>query len=404
MRSPKILYTSPNLPTPTTSGGAQRTALLLKALQQIGEVDSIFLPAKLPDTASALKIQKISNCLSIESTDAIRRQRVGILGKTCTKSLQTFIKAELHKWHPHQPLIEKMPNLDDYDLVISRYLSPACMLNLFRHPRLIIDVDDYDPDRLRQRIYNSGFVKNLTLRRCLNASKQAHREKIPQAANHWVSNPVDKKHQSLDKAIHLPNIPFFKDGILPDISSPDSKSQNFLMIGTFSYSANSVGLEIFLRKAWPKVIAQYPQATLTLIGGGMSKKQQQTWSQIKGVRALGFVEGLESFYKQSVATIAPILAGGGTNIKVLESAAYCRTPILSQVAHRGFETDLISNESCLVSGTIEEMANACIQALKKPTMNTTIGMQARAIIEKKYTQKRFNEIAINTCNRIITDH
>jgi glycosyltransferase involved in cell wall biosynthesis len=312
------------------------------------------------------------------------------------------LNAGRHRWAPYLPLIDEIGDLSRYDLVVARYLSAACVLDLFRHPRLLIDVDDYDPDRLRQRIAAASWFKRLTLRRCLRFSEAAHREFLPRAAHRWISNPADRSHHGLSNATLLPNIPYFPAGLpSPLPPAPPTFPPAFLIVGTLSYSANSDGIDAFLRKAWPALRHQAPTAELHIVGQGLSPAQRARWSRFPGVAPIGFVEALEASYARCTATIAPILAGGGTNIKILESAAYGRPCVVSRIAHRGFEQTLPDGQACLRVEDIRDMSAACLRLIREPRLAAQIGLTARQSIETHYTPEIFAAAVREGCARVM---
>jgi glycosyltransferase involved in cell wall biosynthesis len=401
----RILYASPNLPSPPSSGGAQRTALLLQSLRALGQVDTVFLPAHLPSPSASAELAQDPSCLAIESTHVIEQQTaghhpLGFLGP----DIRTFHQAGRHRWQPFTPLVSKIGDLSTYDLVVSRYLSSACILDLFRHPRVLIDVDDYDPERLRQRLNHASWLKSLTLRRCLRFSEAAHHNHLPKAAHCWISNPSDRHHPGLASATLLPNIPYFPEELpaAPSNHGLHAQAPRFLMVGTLSYSANSDGIDAFLRLAWPKIIARRPDAEFHIVGQSMSAAQKEKWSRHPGVSAIGFVPDLREAYAGCLATLAPILAGGGTNIKVLESAAWHRPAVVTRIAHRGFEDTLPDGEACLREETVENMANACLRLIEDRPRAAKIGQNAAAKIRLHYTETQFRAAVHTGCAQVLS--
>jgi len=397
----RILYVAPNLPNPATSGGAQRTRLLLHTLCELGHVDVVFLPARLPDGLSITEIKGGYDVLAIESTDVIRehampRKYRRFLGSGAA----SFYVAGRHRWQPFHELVSIIGDIERYDLVVSRYLSTACILDLFRHAKLIIDVDDYDPDRLRQRLRASGWLKRLTLRRCLRFSIQAHHKFLPRAAHCWVSNPADRGHVGLSDATLLPNIPYLPAGF-PEISFASSAPPVLLFVGTLSYSVNSDGLDAFLREVWPAILNNCPSARLRVVGQGMSQQQRTRWGLLRGVEPIGFVENLAEVYSSCRACIAPMLAGAGTNIKVLEAAAYNRACVVTPVSHRGFEDSLPADVACLRAESVADMAQHCLLLLGDPNLATRIGANAREVVRQHYTQSRFTAAVRAGCDRVL---
>lgn len=404
----RILFASSNLPHPPVSGGAQRTALLLRVLQEIGDVDCVFLqpgpPETLPTHAKAgekwtLKASISTNEIRDERWSAIfRRLLPGRVGP----ALEAFADAGRFRWLEHLPSVRRLGSLESYDIIVARYLQTAVTLGLFGGAPLLLDTDDFDPGRIEMRLKSSSFFKKLTLRRSLKYSKQAHEKYLPQADLLWITNPEDRSHKALAKAKVLPNIPYTAAGELPDDPLPIVESSTrFLIVGTMSYSANAEGVDAFLRDAWPKVTKEFPQAEFQIIGSGMSEQQKSRWSQVPGVLADGFVPDLKAAYASCLAAVAPIQAGGGTNIKVLEAAAYGRVTILTPVAHRGFEATLPAGVACLRGENMTDLAIRCLELLRHPREATGMGKDARQVVDRNYTFDIFRIAVKRACQETL---
>jgi glycosyltransferase involved in cell wall biosynthesis len=396
----RILFVSPNLPNPNNSGGAQRTKLIMTQLQKMGTVDSVFLPTCHPPAEILRKNVENQGKIIIEASDAIRNYHSGFLLNKCYRGLQHYLLAERHKWIPYPPLIKKLGNIEHYDLVICRYLSSACILDAFRHPNLIIDVDDYDPDRLSMRLKHASALKSMTLKRCLKTSSAAHRELLQKAAHCWVSNPKDRKHKGLSEATILPNIPSIT-GDHQTCQLPHKKeSMIFIMVATFSYNVNLDGAISFIKEAWPTINKQFPEATLRLIGNGIPPKIASRLATVNGVQVLGYIKDIRTEYARCLAAICPVRAGGGTNIKVLEAAAYNRPTILTPQGYRGFEATFQPDISCFLSNSVREMHHHCINLLKAPEKAAESGRRAAEVIAQHYTPHIFQQAVKLGCSQI----
>jgi polysaccharide biosynthesis protein PslH len=90
-----------------------------------------------------------------------------------------------------------------------------------------------------------------------------------------------------------------------------------VFVGSLRYPPNVEGLEWFARQAMPLV----PGAKL-LVAGADPPDRLRKLSRGERVRFLGFVEDLGKLYSSAAAAIAPMHAGGGTRIKILEAAAH----------------------------------------------------------------------------------
>lgn len=391
----RILFAAGNLPVPPTSGGAQRTALLLRSLRELGDVDSVFVLPEKPGRETMAELQKECAVKLIFSTREILAERPGaVWGRwvrgSIGRDLQAFADASRFRWQAHAPSVARLGDVSGYDLIVARFLQVAATLDLFGRGPLVLDVDDYDPDRLKLRLRQSGWLKNLTLQRSLRYSQTAHNFYLPRAAHCWVAQAGDRRHPGLAGATVLPNIPFVEaGGSGAEAAEVDLKSKTFLMVGTMSYSANSEGVDAFLAQAWPKVIAAFPEAEFHIAGSGLTANQTRRWGRTRGVKVKGFVRDLRETYGKSLASVAPIRAGGGTNIKVLEAASFGRPCILTRVAHRGFEDLLRPGESCLRGEEVADLAEHCLALLRNPGMARAMGRQAREVVRRHFNYPVF---------------
>jgi glycosyltransferase involved in cell wall biosynthesis len=94
--------------------------------------------------------------------------------------------------------------------------------------------------------------------------------------------------------------------------------------GLLAWQPNAHGLDWFCGEVWPLVRKRMPAATLTIAGPGLRRKSDGSlavppnWS-LPGITTVGYVADLEEVYRNSVATIAPIIGGSGVRMKLLES-------------------------------------------------------------------------------------
>jgi glycosyltransferase involved in cell wall biosynthesis len=103
-----------------------------------------------------------------------------------------------------------------------------------------------------------------------------------------------------------------------------TKAPALAYTGLLAWQPNAHGLDWFCRDVWPLVRRDLPEATLTIAGPGLRRAADGTlavpeaWS-LPGIRTVGYVDDLESLYKDSLAIVAPILGGSGVRMKLLES-------------------------------------------------------------------------------------
>src|SRR5262249_5552633 len=105
-----------------------------------------------------------------------------------------------------------------------------------------------------------------------------------------------------------------------------------------------------------------------------------------GVEFTGFVDDLEALYQQSRVVCCPVLAGGGTRIKIIEAAA-CGKPIVStRIGAEGLE--MVDGMELLLRDEPKSFAEACLRLLKDSTLCNKLGYAARAAVIRYYDRSR----------------
>lgn len=108
-----------------------------------------------------------------------------------------------------------------------------------------------------------------------------------------------------------------------------------LFFGQFDYLPNALGIERFLREAWPSVASSCPSANLRLVGRGMTGRLRALAESSARVEVVGFAEDLTAELAAARVVLVPIWAGGGTRLKVLESLAAARPVVGTEVGVEG---------------------------------------------------------------------
>ena len=104
--------------------------------------------------------------------------------------------------------------------------------------------------------------------------------------------------------------------------------RTLLFVGTLDYEPNVAGLKWFLDGIFPKVKERYHDVRLLVVGRRPPEDLVRTCRQHPGVELYPDVPDVGPYYEKCGAVVVPLLAGGGTRIKILEAAITGR-PVLS---------------------------------------------------------------------------
>lgn len=131
-------------------------------------------------------------------------------------------------------------------------------------------------------------------------------------------------------------------------------------IGTLEYMPNQQGIAWFIDEVWEKIRQRFPNARLRLVGKGTEKLT----SEKMGVDGLGWVKDAAMEIAGWSVMIVPILAGGGTRIKIAEAFSR-RCPVVS-TRLGSFGYALSQGEEILLADSADDFASACIRILGSP--------------------------------------
>ena len=164
-----------------------------------------------------------------------------------------------------------------------------------------------------------------------------------------------------------------------------------LFVGNFNYLPNIVGILYFVLEILPLL---RHEISITIVGRrALDPKRRARLDQLKDndrVEIFYDVASCAPYYDQSMASIAPILSGGGTRIKILESfASMC--PVIS--TQKGCEGLAVSDErELLIADTPDGFASACTKLLDNAAFNKKIAKSAHGFFLKEHSQEVVDNI------------
>lgn len=384
------------MPDPPYSGGAQRTRLLLDVLRKLGTVDcALILPCE-PDGSALSWLSERCGQVHIVTKRQLQDARPAAfirrwLPKRPGEDIEFLLDAERYRWLANPFSVRALGALTRYDVVVSRYLQSALTFAVHRHPKWLLDVDDYLPDRIRARLPLVNPFRRLALRRCLRYAEAAHTHWIHRAAGCWVSNPGDRRHPGLSRATLLPNIPW-SDSTAPcpvTRDAPPLPTPYLLFVGSLSYSANSDAVDWFLQSIWPLVRQDCPTVQLAVVGSGLPARLRRKWQPTRGLVLAGRIMDLAPWYRHATAVIAPIRSGAGTNIKVLEAAHHGKCLIGTSAALRGFQPALQHDRDCWIADEPLPFSRYCMRALQNPGSAEVMARSAQKAVQAQFSTTVF---------------
>jgi len=164
--------------------------------------------------------------------------------------------------------------------------------------------------------------------------------------------------------------------LLPVASNPA-----LLFVGSFTYQPNIEAAEFLIEQIWPHIYRAMPEARL-IIAGTLPARIRGYDMGIPGVEFTGFVDDLEELYQRSRVVCAPILAGSGTRIKIIEAGGYGKAIVATRVGAEGL--DMRDGVELLLRDDPGSFADACLQLLNDSVLCEQLGRAAYAKVLRSY--------------------
>lgn len=208
-----------------------------------------------------------------------------------------------------------------YDVLYFDFTQVAIYSLFIKHPYKVVRCHDILAQKFsRQNKFFLSWIKRTE-------------RKILKSANH-VFVPSEKDAQILNSTYGI-DASFTNEYLNPFVfpsAIPFEKS--FLFFGLWSRNENLSGLIWFIKNVFPNLNDEIKNSFFVM-GGGLSKENEEKILKPAGIKYLGFVEDSYSQIVKSSAMIVPLFDGAGVKVKVLDSFITGTPVIGTDVAFEG---------------------------------------------------------------------
>ncbi len=145
---------------------------------------------------------------------------------------------------------------------------------------------------------------------------------------------------------------------------------------------NRDGVLYFMRDIWPHILRQLPEACVNFVGAAPPARIRRASRHAYNINYTGYVDDVRPYVARASVFIAPLRAGSGTKIKVLNAMAQGKPVVTTSVGAEGI--DARGGQHFLIADTPGEFAEKTVYLLKHPVLARRMGARARQLIEQKY--------------------
>lgn len=177
----------------------------------------------------------------------------------------------------------------------------------------------------------------------------------------------------VDNGVDLDEFPFVSAG---------RDAATIVFVGNLGYFPNIDAARWFIAQM-PRVRAAVRNAELHLIGARPAVSLHKLAARVEGVRLIGPVANVHPSLARAAVALAPMRAGSGQQIKILEAMA-TGTPVVA-TSSAAAAIDARDGHELLIADGPEEFADAVIRLLLDRPFAASLATTARALIERRYT-------------------
>lgn len=190
------------------------------------------------------------------------------------------------------------------------------------------------------------------------------RQRAPEARIDVVPNGVDTRGLCM----------------LPPADGPPA----LLFVGSMMYRPCVDAAIWLVREILPLVRRTHPETQVWIVGRGPEAEVLALAGS--GVTVTGEVDNLQPYYERATLTLAPIRAGGGTRLKILEAMAYGRAVVSTTIGAEGLgATD---GTQLVLADDAAAIARAIAALLNDPERRQRLATAGRALVEAEYDWDR----------------
>jgi glycosyltransferase involved in cell wall biosynthesis len=165
---------------------------------------------------------------------------------------------------------------------------------------------------------------------------------------------------------------------------PASDSKQVLFVGTLDYGPNIDAVTHFVRDILPILRSRYRDISFQVAGSNPGPRIMHLENEPK-VQILGFVPDLRPVYEAASVCVAPLRAGGGSRLKILEAMAYGRPVVSTRLGCEGLLVE--TGTHLLIADEPEAFANAVGRILDDSKLRRTLAANARRFVQTAHCWK-----------------
>ena len=191
--------------------------------------------------------------------------------------------------------------------------------------------------------------------------------------------------QAEQRGARVPNtaiIPICSDPELESALKRRPSARRLTFLGGLHYPPNAQGVLWFAEDVLPRVLAQAPDAVLTVIGRHPPEALYRLGIPSQNLDVTGYVDDPTPYLEETAAFVVPLLAGGGMRVKIVNAWTWGLPIVSTTVGAEGI--DICNGKDILIADAPEHFARHIVQLLSDSERAANIAQAGRQAALEKY--------------------
>jgi polysaccharide biosynthesis protein PslH len=173
--------------------------------------------------------------------------------------------------------------------------------------------------------------------------------------------------------------------------------RDILFVGNMSYPPNADAAMWFALRIWPRLRSAVPFPLRFVIAGAGPPREVAALARHPGIVVADRVDDVAPLYRRAALAVVPIRAGGGTRIKLIESANYGVPIVATRFGAAG--TGFRSGHELLLADNEWDFAASCARLLTDFRLASRLVAGARRRLLRDYDAPRWAERLLGRIER-----
>jgi glycosyltransferase involved in cell wall biosynthesis len=190
------------------------------------------------------------------------------------------------------------------------------------------------------------------------------------------------------------------NGVDTDTNRPAPRSgrdEEILFVGAMDYAPNVDAVLYMYKEIFPRIRQKRPHCSLSIVGKEPPREIRRL-GLLPGVTVAADVPDVRPYYRRARVAVVPILSGGGSRLKILESMALGTPVVSTSIGCEGL--DVKNGLHLLVADRPDDFAACVDRLLTDVDLWEGLAREGRRLVEESYDWRNIAALFLQNLERL----